>query len=195
MVLQSSLSVSFAEEWPTHRLFFAVMVPANARHEIVDWFDDFRRDHPFRSRPISPERLHLTLMPIFAGDGMPDNAVQFAQRVGNAIRFERFVIDLDRVLTYRNRKPNKPFVLATHAGSEAFARLGGHVDETCSVLSGTRAKPRRPVAPHVTLAWDRLTVAPQAVAPIRIPVREITLVHSIAKHRRYNIVGRWPLVA
>ena len=48
--------------------------------------------------------------------------------------------------------------------------------------------------PHITLLYDDVTAAPQAIAAVEWTVRELVLLHSrIGQSLPYAILGRWPL--
>ena len=177
-----------------HGVFFAVLVPVELRPKIATCFAEFQTQYPFRDRMISPQRLHLSLNPVFAGECLPDRVVRFSQRVGASIRFEQFEICLDKALTYRNRQSQKPFVLASSTCSKSVNGLVDHIAEALASLSGTKAKVCRPISPHVTLIWDEVSVPECLIDPITLPVREVSLVHSHIGQSRYDILGNWPLV-
>lgn len=181
------------EPRPAHGLFFAIMMPVEVRYQLAARFMDFDARFPFLGRPIGAERLHLSLNLVFAGDLLPDRVIELSKRVGGSIRFQQFQIRLDRALSYRNRKPKKPFVLAA-SDSGDVNQLGQHIAKALDILSGHRTGLARPVSPHVTLVWDEIMVPEQPIDPVNIPVREVSLVHSHIGQSRYDILARWPLV-
>lgn len=181
------------EPRPAHGLFFAVMMPLEARHEIAARLLDYRARFPFLGRPIGAERLHLSLNPVLAGDVLPEKVIELSRRVGGSIRFQHFQVRLDRALSYRNRKRKKPFVLAASDPADVSA-LGDHIAKAFDILSGHKARGGRPVSPHVTLVWDAFMVPEHPISPVIVPVREVSLVHSHIGQSRYDILARWPLV-
>lgn len=179
---------------PAHGLFFAIMVPAEARPVISACLDSFRSRYPLRAKPMAPERLHISLKAMHIGDHLPDKIVEMASRMGDAIRFEQFQIRLDRALSYKNRKPKKPFVLASSNGTRCINELGEHIALAQVMLSGARRNTYRPISPHVTLVWDTFMVPEHPITPISITVQQVTLVHSHIGQSRYEFLGDWPLV-
>jgi len=61
---------------PQHSLFFAVMVPAAAIEAITSEFANLRKQYPIRRGGIPSDRLHLSLLRVFAADHLPENIVQ-----------------------------------------------------------------------------------------------------------------------
>lgn len=168
--------------------------PPPSRIQIAERFTHFQQRHPFCSAPIRPERLHLSLVHVFAGDALPEAVIGFSRIVGNAIRFDQFSLTLTSALTYRNSGKKKPFVLATGPASERVSRLAAQIGRAQSFLSRNHKGTRGSISPHVTLIRDKAVIPKQQIAPVIIPVQEVALVHSHSGQSRYDILGRWPLV-
>ncbi len=180
---------------PKHGLFFAVMVPLPEAKKISSFFNDLRTRYPIRKPQIPNNRLHVSLFHILSADSLSEQSVQTSILTGNAIRFVEFGLTLNRLLTFQNRRDEKPLVLAADlASSYATNRLVTHLRQTFSILSGHPVGETAPINPHVTLVWDRLCAFEQPITQITIPVREVTLVHSHVGKSRYDILGRWRLV-
>ncbi len=179
---------------PLHRLFFAIMVPSSSAIQIAECFSAFQQRYPFRHTPISPDRLHVTLASVFAGDCLPEAIVRFARIIGDTIRFEQFPITLDRALTYRNSSTKLPFVFAAEAASARVTKLAAEIRRAHSYLSGTPKDTFSSISPHVTVIWDRVMIPRHKIVPIIIPAQEITLVHSHVGQSKYEILARWPLI-
>lgn len=179
---------------PRHNLFFAIMVPRLLRPVLLECFASYQRRYAFSGAPIRQERLHVSVCGVFLGNDLPDEIVEFWRMVGGAIRCEQFELTFDRALSYRNRKYRKPFVLEARHDSEAVTRLAGAIGTAASVLQGGARVRQDPVTPHITLIWANAQVDEEIVVPIRMPVKEIALVHSHVGLSRYDMLGRWSLV-
>jgi len=177
---------------PAHNLFFAIMLPRLLEEDIASAFERLKQHYPIRKMQIPTARLHVSLFNIFGGDFVPERIVALSRRVGSSIRFEEFDLVLDRALSFHNRQADKPLVLAADAQSACSVnQLVSQIREAFSVLAGFRAARTGPITPHLTLAWDRITVPKQPIPPITLPVREIVLVHSHVGKSRYDELGRW----
>ncbi len=180
---------------PQHSLFFAVMVPTTAVGAISHEFNHLQTQYPILKKRIPDDRLHLTLLNVFAADHLPNEIVQMSLAVGNAIRFVEYCLRLDRVLSYRNRQAEQPCVLTADAvSSQTSNKLANQIRRIFEVLSGHSMRRNRPINPHVTLVWDKCSIPSQFIQPIELPVREVTLIHSHVGKSRYEILGRWDLV-
>lgn len=50
--------------------------------------------------------------------------------------------------------------------------------------------------PHVTIFYDQTVIEGHVVEPIYFAVRDLVIVHTrIGTGQRYELLGRWPLVA
>ncbi|MGE6697266.1 2'-5' RNA ligase family protein [Hyphomonas sp. NPDC076900] len=177
-----------------HNLFFAVMAPPCAHPFLAEKSAQFRGRYAMRGAPITPDRWHISLHHIFRGPLLPPKVIESSTIIGKALRFEQFELKLGRVMSYQNHRRKKPFVVCTHQPSTHMDRLARLMGEAFIVLSGTPPRAARRISPHITLAWDRVIVPPQAIDPITIPVTEIALIHSHVGHSRYEFLGRWALV-
>lgn len=182
------------EEAQEHNLFFALMAPPCAIPFLAEKCAHFRDRYKLRSAPIPPDRLHISLHPVFRGRRLPPRVTHLSKIIGGAFRFEQFELKLDMVMSYQNRRAKKPFVVCAQRPSPHITRLARHMGETFSVLSGEPPRAGQRISPHITLVWDKTIIPPQRIEPIAIPVTEITLVHSHVGHSRYEFLGRWSLV-
>ena len=178
---------------PLHRLFFAVMVPPSSAIQIAERFSAFQQRYPFHHMPMSPDRLHVTLASVFAGDCLPEPVIKFARMIGDTIRFEQFPITLDCALTYRNSSTKLPFVFAADAALGRAPVLAAKIWRAHSYLCGNLKDIFPSISPHVTVTWDRVMVPRQKIVPVMIRAEEITLVHSRLGQPKYEILARWAL--
>lgn len=179
---------------PEHNLFFAVMAPPCAHPFLAEKSAQFRGRYAMRGAPITPDRWHISLQHVFRGPHLPPEVIKSSTIIGKALRFEQFELKLDRVMSYQNRRRQKPFVICTQQPSIHINRLARLMGEAFAVLSGGPQRAAGKISPHITLVWDRKIIPPQAIDPITIPVTEIALVHSHVGHSRYEFLGRWELV-
>lgn len=180
---------------PKHGLFFATMVPPSEAESISILFDRLRKHHPVQKPQIPNNRLHISLFALLAADSLPEQIIQLSRLAGDAIHFVEFDLTLDRVLTYRNKREEKPLVLAADAAStNKINGLVRHIEQTIFNQFRMARCRTKPINPHVTLTWDRLSVPEQPVPSITLPIREVALVHSHIGKSKYDILERWQLI-
>ena len=195
MIIERLSPSSVSSPRPTHGLFFAIMAPPEVSGKISDTFRTFRNQYPFRKGMIAGNRLHMSLVPMFAGDRLPDDIIRTSTTIGSAIRFLEFNVVFDTALSFRNRREERPFVIvADRETSQTVNSLVHQIQNICCILSGSRGSRNRSITPHITVAWDRLSVPARAIEPIVLPAEEIALVHSHIGKSRYDILASWPLV-
>lgn len=180
---------------PAHNLFFAVMLPSSLEEDISDLFDELKQHYRLNETHIPTPRLHVSLLGVFAGDFLPEGIVELSRLVGGAVRSVEFDIAPNRILSFRSAQIEKPLVLAADADSAcAVNRLVDRIRVAITTLSGVKYSRRGAITPHLTLVWHRMTVPEQPIAPIKLPVREIVLIHSHVGKSRHDALGRWQLV-
>lgn len=179
---------------PRHGLFFGIMMPYIEGKQFASYFQSFQRTFRFTSRPIGPDRLHMSLYSLYAGDELGDEEIRTAIRTGDAIRFGPFPVTFDRALTYRNSKSKMPFVLAAPDSAEPVNGLRFQLGRAHSKLLGRFGYKHRSIQPHVTLVWDHISVPEHSIEPLTMIVQEYALVHSHIGCSKYDILKRWPLV-
>jgi len=178
---------------PRHGLFFAIMIPLPEHAQLTACFQGFQSACAFRSRPIEPDRLHVSLLSVFVGDDLPEEEIRTAIRAGDAIRFEPFALTFSSALTFRNSRSKMPFVLASQKGAEAINGLRFEIGTAHSTLSGSHSYRHTPINPHITLIWDYIAVPERPISPLTMIVQEFALVHSHIGLSRYDVLKRWPL--
>lgn len=170
------------------------MVPGPVAEIIGSTFDRFREMYPFRKDRIANDRLHMSLASMHAGHRLPDRVIDTSLRIGDAIQFAGFDIALDRALSFHNRSARNPFVIAASTSAScAVNQLARQIRQSAAQMTGCRVNQGGTITPHVSVVWDRLLVPEHAIEPIKLPGREVALVHSYIGQSRYEILRRWPL--
>lgn len=176
-----------------HNLFFAVRLDEAATGSVLAMRSELSRAFDLRERPVAPEQLHLTLFPVASSDEPPrPELVDRARVAADAVAAPPFTIELDRVLSFRNRRTAKPLVLTGRRGSESFIALQRRISLAVGA-TGLHARPHGFGTPHVTMTWDRDIERELEVDPIPLVAREFAFIHSHVGQRRHDMLGRWPL--
>jgi 2'-5' RNA ligase len=181
----------------TDRLFFAVLPDAVARQRIGAVLADLRAAHGLQARPVMADCLHVTMGMVGDFPGIPGNllarASHAAQEVVPAVA--PFTVSFDTVLTFATRSRasgRRPLVLGGGEGVAGLHKLYGVLTQALR-KAGIPGNPPN-FTPHLTLMYDQLTVAEQAVDPVAWTVSELVLLHShIGQNLPYAALGRWPL--
>jgi 2'-5' RNA ligase len=183
---------------PTDRLFFALFPSEEAIPQIVKISQQLRNQHALTGKSLSNNRLHVTLHHVgdYAG-GLPTGLVEAAQAVAATIDMPAFDVTFDRAMSFAGRPRNRPFVLRGNerydgglAALMAFQKAF-YLAMCRAGLQGPRANAK--FAPHVTLMYDPVGVAEQAVEPIRWTAYDFVLVHSLLRQTQHLHLGRWPI--
>lgn len=176
------------------RLFFAVHPDAAAAADVAALVETLRRPLGLRSRAISGERSHLTLLFVGSWAKAPDGLVPALLEAGAAVAQDavgNFPLRLDRVASFNHRPRSRPIVLL---GDPAGPVAGLHARLATALRSrGLSFEATREYTPHLTLMYDDAKVEPQAVEPIGWTVREFALMQSLVGRSTHRMLGRWAL--
>jgi tRNA(adenine34) deaminase len=147
-----------------------------------------------KGRPLARERFHITLHHLGDYAGIRQDVVAAAVQAASKVEVPAFDVSLDRVGSFRTRAPRKPCVLR---GSSGVADLVTLHEALGAAMRGTilGSWVHSSFTPHVTLLYDEQMVEERAVAPVRWPVREFLLIHSLLGQTKYIVLGRWILNA
>lgn len=174
------------------RLFFAVLSPRDAAREITERIRLLRIEHGLQGRPIAPARLHISLHGVGDYFQLPGAVIASAREAGASVAMPPFEIVLDRVLSFRKNKTEWPFVLRAGGDLPGLVLLHRLLGEAMK-REGLGQRGMRSFTPHMTLLYDDRAAKEQAIEPIRIPVSDFALVHSLVGQSRYVELARWPL--
>ncbi|MCO5979210.1 2'-5' RNA ligase family protein [Ideonella oryzae] len=178
---------------PTDRLFFALQPTDAACAQIAALSQRLRESHGLNSKPIAPERLHITLHHLGDHAGVPADVVEAAGRAAARVVCAPFDVVLDHAMSFRIRRDKAPFVLRTAASHEAavldFQRQLGQ----SMALEGLGHSVDVRFTPHVTLTYAPRELPESPVEPVQWTVREFVLIHSLLGRTQHRVLARWPL--
>jgi 2'-5' RNA ligase len=175
---------------PTDRLLFAIYLDAGAGADAVQLTQRLRGEHGLRGKSIGTNLLHITLLHLGDHDGLPPGLVTAACGAADTIRMHPFEVAFDRVMSFSRKQGNLPFVLR---GNDGLAELRTFQRMVVAAMRVIGAPVASGFTPHVTLLYDNVRVAEQAVETIRWTVGEFVLVHSLLGQTRHIPLARWPL--
>lgn len=184
----------FAGAEPTDRLFFAVMPDPRAAEAIAQTADRSRRMHAISAAPLRTDRFHVTLIHIGDFAGLPRGVVADTLRVGEDTAAPPFEVTFDRAASFSGAAQRKPFVLQGGEGLDDLRAFRRSLWDRL-IRAGVKPLSRIEFNPHVTLLYHPASIAGQPVEPVRWTVDELLLIHSELGRTKYNVLGRWPLIA
>lgn len=181
---------------PHHRLYYLLYpAPAAAARAAALWEATRRRCAGFNSFPMPAERLHMTLLPLGAFEGVISNdTLRLARMAGLAVDDEPFDLRLDR-LRSRGGGPTGTVELAGYGPAmRKLCRLQRDLRERLIRTGFPADWLRTGFIPHMTLDYRHPRVLPQTLeAPIAWPVTELCLVDSLHGQGRHEVLERWTL--
>lgn len=179
---------------PEHKVFFALQPDASAAQRIAGLTAEARRTHGLSGKPISAERLHISLNFVGAFRGPPPrDLIDKTRKVVEGLTGGRpFAVALNRIESWKGNANSHPLVLTGEDGLIGVEEL--HTDLHKALAAASMAPRREPqITPHVTLLYDRREAAGVFVEPVSWKVREFVLLDTVVGEGRQEVLGRWPL--
>jgi 2'-5' RNA ligase len=173
-------------------VFFAIFPDLAAAMDIERLAEDQRSKHGVKRKSLKKDRFHASLHGFGAFDGLPQNIVAAAQEAAANVDVPPFQVAFNYVASFSRGRHLRPLVLRGDDGLVGLMRL--HETLRVALVKAGLGRWTTPhYTPHVTLLYDRRSVAEQSVAPIEWTVREFVLVHSLVGKTQHIPLARWPL--
>lgn len=175
-------------------LFLAVFPDAGTATRIAAAVATLRQRHGLRARAIDAERLHVTLHHLGDQAGTPIPLVETVARVAASVAAAPFDIVFDRVRSF-DRPGRRPIVLDADPDAHANAGLRRLHQQLLRGLlaAGIDGRTLRAAyTPHLTVMYDDVRIAPEAIGPIRWRVSGFELVESLLGRSTYRRLAHWP---
>ena len=173
-------------------LFFAVLPTPAAAVRIAQRAERVRHQHGLHGWRRPTELLHVTLNPIGAYCGLPNDVLSAAIKVGSSVEVAPFEVTFDRVSSFRGIGRH-PLVLRCSHGIAEMVTLQ-KILGAAMLRIGLGSANRQSFTPHVTLLYDRQSVPESNIGePIVWAVGEFVLVHSLHGLSEHVHRARWPL--
>jgi 2'-5' RNA ligase len=175
---------------PRELLFFAIHLGRIAAAQSTQLAHELINTQGVGGKPHRV--LHCTLLPLGDFTKIPDEIVQALLLAGSRVVAPSFDMAWDRVMRFgRESAALGPLVLRAGAGEPELRALQKAICSTIDAPTpGVRIK--RSFTPHVTLARTGF-IQERAIEPIRLGVREFSLVHSIQSRGWHEVLGSWRL--
>ena len=173
-------------------LFFAVLPAPAAAARMAQRAEEVRNQHGLRGRCRPTELLHVTLNPVGAYLGLPNDVLSAAVEIGSSVEAAPFEVTFDRVSSFRGTDRHPLVLRCSHAIAELIAlqKTLGAAMRSAGLGPGHLSG----FTPHVTLLYDRQSVPKSGIGePITWMVGEFVLVHSLYGLSEHVHCARWPL--
>lgn len=182
----------FASAEPRDRLFYAIMPDPPAAEAIAAVARRAREAHGLDAPALRTDRFHVTLIHIGDFAGLPKSVVSDALRVGQSTAAMALEVTFDRAGSFSGPPHSKPFVLLGEAGLDDLKAFRRSLWDRL-IRAGVKPLSRIEFNPHLTLLYDRRSIANHGIEPVRWMADELLLIHSELGRTKYNMLGRWPL--
>ena len=189
---QATLDGFDAPTAPTDRLFFALLPDATALSRVAALTRQLRDEYGLKAKPISPERLHVTLHHVGDFLGVPTSTMAALQRAMATLSFPTFEVSFDRVASFSGRPGKLPWVMLGNEGLAAVTAFQSQLDKALARAGVSKAS-RAHYTPHLTLLYGESGLDEVRIHPVTWSVQEFVLVHSLIGQGQYTLLGRWPL--
>jgi 2'-5' RNA ligase len=178
------------ERRPPGEVFFAINPDGDGADAAVGIARSLSVEQRLTGKPLTPDRLHVTLLAIGRYPELQQEVVEAACDVVAGLAVRPFEVMFNRAMSYPTGRSTRPLALVGGDGTievEMFQRTLFAEMKRIGLPVG------RPPKPHMTLLYDRRAVTEQPVTPVRWPVREFVLIHSLSGQSRHVPLARWPL--
>lgn len=178
-----------------YRLFFALFPDEHATRKMLEVGAEFKSRHRLAGKLHQQNRLHLTLDHLGDFASKPQDIVDAASIAASELAAEcsSFAVSLDQVVSFGRGRDTRPLVLRDSA--EGNPELGEFRARLWDALAAGELPggTRNSFTPHVTLLYDPMVLAEEAVDAIAWQAHELVLIHSMMKQTQYEVLGRWAL--
>lgn len=176
---------------PTRHNVFLAAVPDTS--VIATITAGIMRDLLLSAAPITPDRLHVSLLSIGGFDGScPPSVIEAVIRAAAEVSMAPFKVRFDRVASFSGGQKKQALVLTgTGDGIVGFVALRKALIEAMMKAS-LRLPPQPSFSPHMTMMYDE-RVCEFPIEPIEWTVSRFGLVDSLVGQSRHVHLAQWPL--
>lgn len=178
-----------------HHLYVMLHLPQPVARDIGHLQRQLNRSYRGPSRPMAPERLHATLVPLGRYEHrIPSEILTLALRAGALLEAAPFRVCFD---TLQSRGPRSEIGTVELAGRGAGVRplylLRRQVVGALLAVGWPEAWIRPTFYPHITVDYRHAPVGARRIEPLAWDVTEVGLVDSHYGQGRHEVLASWPL--
>jgi RNA 2',3'-cyclic 3'-phosphodiesterase len=172
----------------SHVLFFAAVPPQAIRERIAEAWRLSGSGERFRSKT-----LHSTIQRIANTKSLDTGLLDRARLAASSLHVAPFELCFDRLMTFGGGMGKRALVIGTDGQNDCANDLAAVLHEALRE-AGFMLPRRRPLVPHVTLAYGAgFAETRHLTEPVRWTIRDITLIDSLQGQGRHVPLGNWPL--
>jgi 2'-5' RNA ligase len=171
-----------------NNLFFALTPPPEMAARGVRLAERLRRGGLVSGRPKAAATLHVSLRGLGRFASLPDGLVARASAAAATVLFAPFEVRFDSVASF-GAPDRRALVMRPSRG---LAEIRALWQALGLALAKAGVKVGGDLEPHMTLLYDKRTIAEQAVEPVCWTVTDFVLIHSLIGQGRHLRLGRWP---
>ena len=192
---QSPLFESRRPNAGKYSFFLSFFPDPNTAERMIELGNRIRIEKKMHSRLRPLTHLHVSLHFFGYGSDVSESLAAILDPVCKSATAQTppFEIELDRVMSFRGRPGNHPFVLLGDDQKNADLNRLHQFLEGQLVKHRLSARPNNKFVPHVTLLYDDNIFAPAPTNPLTWKVGEIVLVRSEVGATKYKRTAHWAL--
>jgi 2'-5' RNA ligase len=180
-----------------HRLFFALLPRPVDAARISHRAQQLRGAAGLRGKPVSADRLHVSLHCLGEYPSLPERLVSAACEAGDAVCVPQFDVVFDCAGSFGGHggRDKRPFVLWS-TDEVDLLMLFHRALATAMAHVGLNKWTSPQYTPHITLLYDSRIAAQRAIETVRFRVHEFVLLDSLVRQGRQGRhvpIARWPL--
>lgn len=165
-------STKFPRGRAPYTLFFSIFPESDAAKAIAIQTARLGREHGLVGKPLLAHRLLVTLHNLGGYAELPPDIVRTASEAGDAVAAPAFDVVFDHAMSFPS---SGTYVLSGGAGTAQLAAfrqsLGLAMDHAGLLV-------KRGFTPHMTVLYDRHSIAEHAIEPITWTANEFALINS-----------------
>lgn len=180
---------------PRHDLYLMLYLPPETARSVARLQGRLSQGYRGPSKPMPPERLHITLVPLGSYvHRIPAEVLQVAVTAGSLLEEAPFRVCFDTLQSRGPKHLRGTIELTGHgAGVLPLYRLRRQVVHALLKAGWLEEAIRPGFYPHITVDYERDPVSTRAVEPLVWDVTEVRLVDSHYGEGRHEVLARWPL--
>jgi 2'-5' RNA ligase len=177
-----------------NRLFFAIFPDRDTSERIAVLAASLQREHRLKGSPLRTDRFHITLHHLGDHSTLRTDIVEQATRAAEKITASQFQVVFDRAMSFSRKFGDRPFVLRGDAGLKDLIAVRNSLNLALQEVD-LDFYANSTFTPHVTLLYDKTSIAERSVDTIEWTASELVLVHSLIGDTVHNRIGTWSLRA
>jgi 2'-5' RNA ligase len=175
-----------------YSLFFAIYPALKDAQRIAHAIDGLRRTHGLVGKPLSPDRLHISLQAVakFQSE-VPQHVVDAARAAAARVTCPSLLINFDRMSFHPNETKA---ACVFHCDRDSSARIAPLRTQLGESLRGVGLHPKSSSEPHMTMLYDKLPYPiEEQIEPIEWTATRFVLVLSHVGASHHQWIDEWPL--